>query len=490
LLAGPLAAKSQAGVYTASDCASWNTHSEAQYAEIGHHMVVVSYDCGGGGNGLFMALPQAYASGYGSFARFTVTAPAGTHFIAVSGAQRGVNADGWVVEVRGCSPSACGPNVYVSGDGYWRLFGLPQGYYSNWWEQLICATSTCNGSTQAGTGVRDVTMTMSDDVAPTVSQSGELMSGEIQRGTGWLQVAPADVGAGLTSAWVVVNDQEVARRNYGCSGVPMQPCALNGPPARFDLDTQSAPFHDGENAVQACTADYGTPANVACTARQVIKVDNSCEGSSVPGGADLTARFSRNDDGAITVRSHKSATVAGRLSDQSGDPVAGATLCVKEMTLAPGEALEGVGTVKTKSNGRYRYTVAPGPSRDVQVGYRYRRRQLQRDLRYYAKAVPSLKLSRSKVRNGHRIRLAGSVPGPRNDERIVVLQARYPGKNQKWKTFQKARTDQFGRYSALYRFLATFATTEYRMRAVVPAQNGYPFLTGHSRPRPIKVIGS
>jgi hypothetical protein len=110
-------------------------------------------------------------------------------------------------------------------------------------------------------------------------------------------------------------------------------------------------------------------------------------------------------------------------------------------------------------------------------------------VRYFARVAPSLKLSRERVRNGGRIQLFGSLPGPSSEGRIVVLQARYPGKKQRWKTFQKARTDQLGHYRATYRFLATFSTTEYRMRAVVPSQNGYPFLAGHSRGRAIKVVG-
>lgn len=240
-----------------------------------------------------------------------------------------------------------------------------------------------------------------------------------------------------------------------------------------------------------CAVDYATTSepNSRCAGAKTVNVDNSCPASRVPGGADLSARFIRNDEDAVTVRSRESATITGRLSDRSGDPVAGAALCVREATLAPGKPLADVGTVKTDADGRYRYTVAPGPNREIEIGYRYNRHQLQRDVRYFARAAPSLKLSRERVRNGGRIRLFGSLPGPNKEARVVVLQARYPGKKQHWKTFQNARTDQFGRYSATYRFLATFTTTQYRMRAVVPAQNGYPFLAGHSRGRPIKVVG-
>jgi hypothetical protein len=485
LLGGPLAAKSQAGTYTATECASSNPYSEAQPGEYGHHFFGLNRDCTAGGGGLNISLPQAYwAWGY---ARWTVYAPVGTHMVNVSGAQQGVNADNWYVQLYACSPSDCGANVYVSGDGYWRSFGTPSGYYTNWFIQLICGPGTCFGSTAAGAHVRDVTMTMSDDVAPTVSEGGELLSGEVQRGTGRLDAAPTDVGAGLTSAWVLINDQEVAKQNYGCTGVPMQPCARAGGPANFDLDTQRAPFHDGKNDLQVCAADYGAPPNVTCTPRRAIGVDNSCRESNVPGGSNLSAVFPRTRKDVVGVKAGQGALLTGELADNSGDPVAGATLCMKEGVA--GQGLEGVGTVTTNSAGHYRYGVAPGPNRRLQVGYRYNRHQLEREARFFSKLRPKLMLSpKRKTRNGETLRLYGSIPGPSNDGRVVILQARYPH-SKRWSTFAKAKTGRHGNYVAGYLFTATFTTTEYGMRAVVPEQNGYPYEGGASRVKTIKVIG-
>ena len=297
LLAGPLAAKSHAGIYAASECAGWNTYSAAYPGEYGHHFFGLNRDCAQGGGGLNITLPQAYwAWGY---ARWTVSAPAGTHIVNVAGAQQGVNADNWYVQLHACTPNDCGPNIYVSGDGYWRTFGSPPGNYSNWFIQLVCGPGTCYGSTAAGARVKDVTMTMSDDAAPTVSASGQVLNGEIQRGTGRLDVAPSDAGAGLTSDWVLVNDQEVARQNYSCTGPPMQPCPSSGATLHFELDTESHPFHDGNNAVQACAADYGAPPNVTCSPERVVRVDNSCTESGVPGGADLSAVFSKTKSDTV-----------------------------------------------------------------------------------------------------------------------------------------------------------------------------------------------
>src|SRR5207302_1409994 len=79
------------------------------------------------------------------------------------------------------------PNIYVSGDGYWRTFGSAPGNYSNWFIQLTCGPGTCNGSTAAGAHVRDVAMTMSDDSPPSarLSEASELLGGELQR---WVEL--------------------------------------------------------------------------------------------------------------------------------------------------------------------------------------------------------------------------------------------------------------------------------------------------------------
>jgi len=493
LLAGPLATKSHAGTFKATDCAWSNTSSTASYSQ-SHVMGAVYQACGGGGLGLGMSIPTAGWTGNQTGATWSVSTPAGTHFSQVGMSERGKSdpGAGWALEVYVAGPGGWTPlGAFSDGASVWRGLGTAAGgYYTLVTSHLTCISgSGCNGSLQAGLFIRDLLFDMVDDTTPTIGASGELLNGEIQRGTGAIEVTAGDVGAGLTSMTVLVNNQEVARRSFPCNQpTSMQPCAL-AQQTQFDFDTQAAPFHDGSNTIQACASDYGDPPNLTCTPEQVVHVDDSCAASRVPGGTDLSARFVKNGGGKVTVRSRQSATVTGQLSDRTGEPVQGAMLCVSESTLVPGEEMADVGAIKTNTEGRYRYTVAPGPNREIEIGYRYNRHQLQRDVRYFARVAPSLKLSRDRVENGRRIRLFGSLPGPSNEGRIVVLQARYPGKKQRWKTFQNARTDEFGRYSATYRFLATFVTTEYRMRAVVPAQNGYPFLVGHSRGRPIKVVG-
>jgi len=108
--------------------------------------------------------------------------------------------------------------------------------------------------------------------------------------------------------------------------------------------------------------------------------------------------------------------------------------------------------------------------------------------RFNSRLAPKLKLSKRTTKNGNGVKLFGTIPGPQNDDRVVILQARYPH-SKRWNTFGKAKTDATGRYLLRYRFTSTFVTTKYRMRAVVPEQNGYPYDGGTSRAKKIKVIG-
>ena len=73
--------------------------------------------------------------------------------------------------------------------------------------------------------------------------------------------------------------------------------------------------------------------------------------------------------------------------------------------------------------------------------------------------------------------------------RVVVFQARGPGRRP-WHTFRRAETDDGGRFAARYRFRRTTESTTYRIRAVVPAQAGYPYLEGVSERRRVRVVGA
>jgi hypothetical protein len=341
-----------------------------------------------------------------------------------------------------------------------------------------------------------------DPKAPTLANvQGSLLGGGIIRGHQDLSVEAHDEGGGLSDVSASVNGLPAAQpdvpncnlaqvRNpsvIGTVAVSVTPCPTALKPS-WTLDTQAFPFHDGANAVQVCASDFSTigDPNTTCSPAQTVNVDNSCTASSVPGGEVLSAQFSGSNSDTVTVGYGEGADVTGRLADNAGDPVPGATLCVKAQTTGIDPRPLPVGTVKTDANGQYTYQVPPGPNRDVFIGYRHDASQVARDVRYYAHAGPSLQVSPGKLENGHRVHLWGEVPGPNGAGRVVVLQANVPG-SKRWITFRKATTGPKGGFRSGYRFTSTTQTTIYRFRALVPVQAGYPWVQGHSKPVRVRV---
>lgn len=342
-----------------------------------------------------------------------------------------------------------------------------------------------------------------DPVAPTLSDpQGSLLSGNVIRGHQTLAVDAQDEGGGISNVSVSVNglpaDQPKVSNcdvvnvdNYSVKGTvaaQVTPCPTDVS-ADWTLDTQAYPFHDGANTVAVCASDFATLSNpnTTCSDPQTVNVDNSCTNSPVAGGDVLSAQFTASNAEEVTVGYGQGAEVTGRLADNAGDPVSGATLCVKAQTSGLDPRPLPVGTVKTGAAGRYSYQVAPGPNRELTIGYRHDASQVARDVRYYAHAQPSLLRSPRKLRNGKRVRLWGSVPGPGAGGRVVVIQAALPG-SKRWVTFRNTTANSQGAFQSSYRFTHTTRKITYRFRAVVPDQAGYPWVGGNSQPVRVHVM--
>jgi hypothetical protein len=251
----------------------------------------------------------------------------------------------------------------------------------------------------------------------------------------------------------------------------------------WSLDTSAYPFHDGANTIAVCATDFATigSPNATCSPPQTVTVDNSCTESPVAGGSQIAAGFAQTNTETVTVGFGAAAEVTGSLHDGAGDPVPGATICVKSQTLETGEPQAPVAALRTDAEGRFAYAVPAGPDREVMLGYRHDSFQVARQVRYFAHAAPSLLVDPPKLANGGHIHLWGALPGPAAGGRVVVLQANVKG-SRRWITFRRATTDEQGHFRSGYRFRSTTRRTIYRFRAIVPRQDHYPYLEGHSRP--------
>lgn len=363
--------------------------------------------------------------------------------------------------------------------------------------ELACTGA--DGSCAAGpwVGAHYFATTVLDPVAPRlVSLEGSLLDGGVLRGHQTLSAKAQDEGGGVSSLWLVANGITVEPRQdqrcqsvhvsnpsvYGTVAAAIVPCPSEAS-ASWSVDTGAFPFHDGGNEVSVCASDFATlgEPNTGCSPAQQIDVDNSCTPSAVGGGEELSAEFTRSHAETVTVPYGRGAAISGRLATAAGDPVAGATVCVKAATLGVDAAPASVAAVRTDARGAYSYEVPPGPDRQFMLGYRNDSQQLAREVRFFAHVRPRLRLAPPRLRNGQRMRLWGRLPGPRPGRRVVILQANVAG-SKRWITFRRASTDPHGAFHASYRFTSTTRRTRYRFRAVVPRQAGYPWVEGHSRP--------
>ena len=170
---------------------------------------------------------------------------------------------------------------------------------------------------------------------------------------------------GLPAAQPKVSNCDVAQANnpsvQGTVAAAITPCPTEVN-ASWNLSTESYPFHNGSNSVQVCASDFATlgEPNTTCSPAKTVNVDDSCAESSVGGGEVLSAQFAESNAETVTVPYGKGAEVTGQLADNAGDPVAGATLCVKMQTQDVEPSALPVGTVKTDANGNYAYKVPAG----------------------------------------------------------------------------------------------------------------------------------
>ena len=280
----------------------------------------------------------------------------------------------------------------------------------------------CDGNYQAGceagpsVHMHYIATTEVDPVAPTLTgMRGSLLSGGVIRGHQTIGVDAHDEGGGLSEISISVNGLPAAQPKvfncavthaendsvYGTVTASVTPCPTDGA-ADWNLDTQAYPFHNGTNNVEVCTADFSTLSepNTTCAGAEPVTVDNSCTPSDVSGGQVLSAEFPASGTDSVTVPFDRGAEVDGKLSNEGGDPIPGATLCVKMQIVGVDRQSSVIGTVKTDASGHYTYAVAPGPNREVTVGYRNDAKQLARGLNYHAHSRPTLRLVPPQVSNG------------------------------------------------------------------------------------------
>jgi hypothetical protein len=336
------------------------------------------------------------------------------------------------------------------------------------------------------------TTAVHDASAPHVTSSGPLLNGGVVRGVLGLEATATDSGGGARSLRVYVNGidsrgVDFCPPNHASGYTALKPCPSSST-QQLAIDTQKDPgWTNGPNDVVICSFDVSGNASASCV-RRTVQVDNSCPGSGGTAAADLDAGadVAGQLKPRAAVTSKVQPVIRGSLRDGAFNPVAGATVCIYETLDLPDASRQLITTATTQGNGRFATRLAEGPSRRLDLVYRYNNRVLGGKVQLDSRVVPTLQIPKKNLENGEAALFRGSVPGPNADGRAVAMQARV---GRKWRTFKQLRTDADGRFHGKYRFTQTNGRVLYVFRALVKRQSGYPYEPGSSPKRNLVVRG-
>lgn len=434
----------------------------------------------------------------GSYGAWVWQAPAGTLITGGSTLSRLATQDGHHGFIAVSDDAGAAVAYQTQNDNQGHTAGPPGGNWRFLVARLEC-TAPNDGNRCVGSGaaalasIKQVRITLTDVVVPTLSISGTMFSGGVLRGPQTVGVAAADQGAGLQRVDVSVNGKSAAQDDLSgaCNPLPgslasrMVPCPGNLNKT-YTLDTAAAPFQQGSNSVTVCAYDYfqTESPNSACESREVV-VDNLCPGSGIGGGSQIVAGFG-NGNQTRTLPFRKKALIRGKVFDAGGSPVVGADVCISGNTNLPGRPPHLIGTARTNDNGGWSFKLQKGPSRIIRASYRFGAFQTTTDLQLNMRARSTFHLSTHRTCVGNRIYFSGGIAGPRVARKVVIIRGTIPGSKRVF-LIRRAKTDPLGHFRVGYAFAPVTRLTRFAFWALVPEQDNYPYVRGRSVVRFIRV---
>jgi hypothetical protein len=180
--------------------------------------------------------------------------------------------------------------------------------------------------------------------------------------------------------------------------------------------------------------------------------------------------------------------IGGHLENRDGQPLANAEVQVLSRSATSPE--QGAGVVRTDAQGNFAYTTQAKATSTLRFVYQGSPVTLPTasEVSLFVPAESTIRARPRRLRNGGTVRFVGrlrSLPPPPAGK-LIELQVVLSGE---WQTFRTTVTNTAGAWRVPYRFQRTCGVTRYRFRARVPAEAGYPFETGVSRPVRVVVRG-
>jgi 5-hydroxyisourate hydrolase-like protein (transthyretin family) len=190
-----------------------------------------------------------------------------------------------------------------------------------------------------------------------------------------------------------------------------------------------------------------------------------------------------------TVEFGSKAEFSGHLLDKSGNPMAGASIAVWQ-SIPEEQGETQVATLTTGSDGGFSYEVTPESSRHLRFVYSGTATSLPAEgsAEVLVHAASTAKVTPTHVLNGGSVTFSGEVEGRPLPAagKLVELQVRL---THEWSTFRTIRTDPEGHWSIEYPFKRTCGKEEYKFRARLPGEGGFPLEPGQSHVIDVTVRG-
>jgi hypothetical protein len=310
-----------------------------------------------------------------------------------------------------------------------------------------------------------------------------------QRGVQVVKFAATDRGGGIQTMGLLVDGepravQPVDRPDQACRTpyLAVVPCPLAVEPT-LAVDTREIP--NGTHSVRVTVTDVAGNQTQSDPFAVTIRNGGQPNGANATSAAKLLAWFrsSRAHRTTATVGFNARRTVEGRVATADGRPIGAAVLQASVQAMRPGSRVRSLGNIVTDAEGRFRFVLPRGSSREVHLGYRADTFDEQEaagaTLSLNVRAGVRLTVTPRRVRNGTTATFSGRLlggPGQFGTQvTIYALGGRRPI------PVETVPADRRGRFRYRYRFSSISGRGGFRFRAVVKSQPNYPYASGGSR---------
>jgi hypothetical protein len=347
--------------------------------------------------------------------------------------------------------------------------------------------------------IEGLTVVLHDDETPSLALTGgALLLPGAQTGTEHVGFSASAQESGIAEVDAYLGSTLVGRdayRSTQCSYTRFEPCPQT---VSDEIAIDTTKVADGSYllALEARDASGNTvaaPWSVPVTVANNVSAASGPQGTGAhstgpgaPNGRSATTRAQisyLSGQGKIKTREGQSASLSGRVTNQTGSPIPGATLDVLSQTVGSNLPFAVIGHASTDANGGFTFRVPAGPSRVIRTGYRAFANDsgydATADLTENVTATTSLSVTPKRLR-GRTFTFYGQVhadnfpPGQQVDIKAQI------GRSLTHVTFAPVAAN--GRFKVRYRLKHHYAHVTFIFRAIPVASPIWPYQPQQSNP--------